>query len=344
MRVTLLDDSIPFDGYTPGGQPLGGAEKAFASLPGALVRRGHQVTVFNRCRFRMSIEGAQWQTWDTARPLDTDVLIAFRKPALLREVRSVRKRLLWLTSAAESLRQPASRDVLDELKPDLVFLGPVHHSTWAGVLRAAVIPPAPRYDYLADSAVAPAAPPRAVVTTHPAHGLDWLLSLWSGRIHPQVPEAELHIYSMVLDRGQQGGEVPDALKPVLVQALEGRAQGVRIHRPQGDLGMAEAYAQARVHLYPGHRDDMACFTLMDSQAVGLPAVARPLGAVPERIHNGQTGYVVPDDEAFANVALQLLTNDDVFWGMNRDARLMQRERSWDTVAAAFEGLFGKDQG
>lgn len=341
MRVTLIDDSIPFDGYTPGGQPLGGAEKAFASLPGALVRRGHEVTVINRCRFRMSIEGAQWLTWDTARPLDTEVLIAFRKPALLMEMRAVRKRILWLTAPAGYLRQAAGRTVLDELKPDLVFLGPAHHATWAGLLRAAVIPPAPRYDYLADQSVAVAAPPRAIVTTHPAHGLDWLLRLWCERIHPQAPEAELHVYSMVLDKGQLGGEVPDALKPVLVQALEARTKGVIIHRPQGDLGMAEAYAQARVHLYPGHADDMGCFTLMDSQAMGVPAVARPLGAASERIRNGQTGYVVPDDDAFANVALQLLTNDDVYWGMNRDARLMQRERSWDAVAADFESLFGK---
>lgn len=341
MRVTLIDDSIPFDGYTPGGQPLGGAEKAFASLPGALARRGHQVTVINRCRFRMTIESAQWQTWDMARPLDTDVLIAFRKPPLLQEVRSVRKRLLWLAGPADYLRHPSHRAVLDELKPDLVFLGPTHHATWAGLLRAAVIAPAPRYDYLADQSVAHAAPPRAVVTTHPAHGLDWLLTLWRERIHPQVPEAELHVYSMVLDKGQLGGEVSDALKPVLVQALEARGAGVVIHRPLGDMGMCEAYAQARVHLYPGHADDMGCFTLIDSQATGLPAVARPLGAAPDRIRNGQTGYIVPDDEAFANVAVQLLTNEEVFWGMNRDARLMQRERSWDTVAAEFETLFGK---
>ncbi len=341
MRITLIDDSIPFDGYTPGGQPLGGAEKAFASLPGALARRGHQVTVINRCRFRMTIEGAQWLTWDSPRPLDTDVLIAFRKPPLLLEMRGARKRILWLTAPANYLRHPSHRAVLDELKPDLVFLGQDHHATWAGTQRAAVIPPAPRYDYLADPAVAPASPPRAIVTTHPAHGLDWLMSLWCQRIHPERPDAELHLYSNVLDKGQSGGDVPEALKPVLGQALDARAQGVVIRKPLGDMGMAEAYAQARVHLYPGHADDMGSFTLIESQAIGLPAVARPLGAAPERIRNGQTGYVVPDDDAFVNVTLQVLNNEDIFWGMNRDARLMQRERSWDTVAAEFESLFGK---
>lgn len=341
MRIVLIDDSIAFDGYTPGGQPLGGAEKAFASLPGALARRGHQVQVFNRCRFRMTIEGAQWETWEGQRPLQADVLIAFRKPPLLREVRQAAKRLLWLTAPAGYLAHPASKAVLEETKPTLVFLGATHRAGWAGgKLPAAVIPPGVRFDYLSEAPAAPAAPPRAIVTTHPLHGLDWLLRLWVERIHPGCPEAQLHVFSMVLDKGQLGGEVPDAVKPVLAQALAARGQGVTIVRPKGDMTMAEEYRQARVHLYPGHPDDMGCFTLMESQACGLPAVARDVGAVRERLHDGQTGYVVPDDAAFANVALQMLTNDDVFWSFNRDARLMQRQRGWDTVAAEFEALFG----
>ena len=42
--------SIPFDGYASTSRPLGGAEKAFASLAGALARRGHDVHVYNRAR------------------------------------------------------------------------------------------------------------------------------------------------------------------------------------------------------------------------------------------------------------------------------------------------------
>ncbi len=340
MRITMVDDSIPFDGYTPGGQPLGGAEKAFASLPGALVRRGHKVQVFNRCRFRMTIEGAQWEPWDSEKPLQTDVLIAFRKPQLLREVRQAGKKLLWLTAPAGYLGHASHRDLLDDVRPTLVFLGPTHHATWAGgKMPAAVIPPGVRFDYLSDEPTTLPAPPRAVVTTHPLHGLDWLLRLWVERIHPECPEAELHVYSMALDKGQLGGGVDDRLKPVLAPALEARKFGVTIVRPKGDMGMAEVYRSAQVHLYPGHADDMACFTLAESQACGLPAVARPLGAVRERIRDGQTGWLVPDDDAFVNVTLQVLKEDSVFWGINQEARTLQRDRSWDKVAAEFESLW-----
>ena len=53
MRVTLIDDTIPFDGNTAQLQPLGGAEKAFAGLAGGLGRSNHEVQVFNRCLHRL---------------------------------------------------------------------------------------------------------------------------------------------------------------------------------------------------------------------------------------------------------------------------------------------------
>ena len=38
-------------------------------------------------------------------------------------------------------------------------------------------------------------PPRAIFTSNPLRGLDWLLDLWVSRIRPAVPGAELHIYA-----------------------------------------------------------------------------------------------------------------------------------------------------
>ena len=338
MHITLIDESTAFDGYTPAAQPLGGAEKAFASLPAALARRGHKVAVFNRCRFRMTIDGAEWEPWERPRPARTDVLVAFRKPALLNEVADAGRRLLWLTGGAKPLSPPSARKLLEHLRPGLVLISRLQAALLTDLpgLARAVIPPGLRWDYLGEETGAPTAPPKAVVTTHPAHGLTRLLKVWCDGVHPACPEAQLHVFSAALDKGQSGGEVPEELRPVLVRALAGRDRGVVIRAPLGDQGMAAEYRSARVHLYPGHADDMGCFTLMESQACGLPAVARPQGAVAERLIDGVTGHLVPDDGALTNCAIRLLTDDQAFWSMNRDARLRQRERSWDVVAAAFE--------
>jgi glycosyltransferase involved in cell wall biosynthesis len=101
--------------------------------------------------------------------------------------------------------------------------------------------------------------------------------------------------------------------------------------------MAALFANAALHRYPGHPDDMGCFTLMESQATGCPAVARPHGAVSERVVNGVSAYVVPDDDSFANLAVLLLTNPDLRATMGAEARSLYRARTWDNTAAVLEG-------
>ncbi|HLO76579.1 MAG TPA: glycosyltransferase [Magnetospirillum sp.] len=339
MHITFVDDSIPFDGFTASARALGGAEKAFAALPGALARRGHTVTVFNRCRWSLFIEGCQWETLDGKRPLTTDVLVAFRKPALLEFVRQAKRRVLWTTAPARQLDRPATREMLNDHKPLVLFSSGAQAKGWQPRgLPASILPPALKSDFLNDVATARATPPRAIVTTHPSHGLDWLLTLWIERIRPRVPEAELHIHSMSLAKAAEGGEVEPALQPLAERVLAARDHGVVIQRPGGDGAMAQAYREACVHLYPGHDDDTTAFTLMESQAAGLPAVLRPLGAAPERVVNGQSAYVVPDADAFANLATMILLDANVAATMGAEAKSLYVGRSWDAAAERFEAL------
>ncbi|MDO8608022.1 MAG: glycosyltransferase [Phaeospirillum sp.] len=337
MHITLVDDSIPFDGYSAASRPLGGAEKAFASLPGALARHGHTVAVFNRCRWGMYVEGAQWETFDAKKPPHTDVLIAFRKPSLLEFIRHADKRVLWFTGPGRLLERQATRDTLASHKPLIILTAEAQARDFkARGLRAGLLPPAVRPDFLGGEP-RPATPPRAIVTTHPAHGMDWLLDLWVGRIRPQAPTAELHIHSTTLAAAADGGEIDAAMKPLADKALAAREHGVVINRPQGDFLMAVAYQEASVHLFPGHDDDMGCFTLMESQASGCAAVIRPLGAASERVRDGGTAYIAPDDDAFANLTVLLLTNESVRRAMGDEARALYQPRTWENAATTLEG-------
>jgi hypothetical protein len=335
MHITVDDDSIPFDGFTPATRALGGAEKAFASLAGALARSGHDVHVYNRARFPLMIEGAHWETLEKPFPAQTDALLAFRKPSLLASVRLAGKRLLWVTASARQL-EPA-RKAIDSFQPALVFQGLTQMAAWRNNdgLTVRVLPPGVRPEFTADAPTRLAEQPTAVVTTHPSHGLAWLLDLWTQQIRTAVPNGRLVIVSALLDKGRAGGDLAEEMRPLLERAMA--AEGVEIRAPGSDSAMAMLYRSARVHLYPGHPDDMVCWTLMESQACGLPAVARPLGAVHERLRDGETGHIVPDDDAFANVAIRLLTDDDMFWAENRDAQALQRGRTWDMVASEFIG-------
>lgn len=339
MKICLYDDSVPFDAWTPSRKPLGGAEKAFALLPGPLAGRGHEVHVYNRCKYSMPIEGARWHNPDSTPTTDSDALIAFRRPTLLESLRRPRRRILWATAAPEYLTTKAALPYLKDMGAELMFVSQAQRQRYKGDRPATVVIPGVATAYHRALPREENAPPRAVVTTHPSHGLDWLLDLWRDEIRPKVPDAQLDIYSAGLDRHMLEPEkAPDALRPLAEKCAALEEHGVAVLAPLGDEGMAKAYAGARVHLYPGHPDDMACWTLAESQAAGLPCVARAFPAVTERVDNGQTGYLVPDSAAFSNVAIELLTNDAMFESLSEAAREPHRRRTWAAAAAEVDAL------
>ena len=130
MLVTLVDDSIPFNGMTPAYQPIGGAEKAFASLPAALARQGHVVRAVNRSPNSLGFENVSWIHWEGRKPPITEVLIAFRKPALLEFTRATKARILWVTGPPDYLHRPQVHEVLDRTNAKLVFLGNTHSEAY----------------------------------------------------------------------------------------------------------------------------------------------------------------------------------------------------------------------
>ncbi|MGH6953342.1 MAG: glycosyltransferase [Alphaproteobacteria bacterium] len=335
MHVTLVDDGIPFDGDSAAVRPLGGAEKAFAGLAGALAGLGHRVTVFNRAERPIEIGGAVWAGWDGSRPRESDVLIAYRKPSLLGFV-PARRRLLWLVGPAEYLSKADNRTLLLGHQPILVFQARGQRDGWEDGtrLRAVVVRPGVGAAFLGEEPSVPADPPRAIVTTHPLHGLEWLLGVWRDKIRPVLPRAELHVYSAALDRAHRGEVVAQEYQRMLALA---RAAGAIVERPLPDPEMARAYRSARVHLYPSRGDEAFCGSLAESQASGVPAVARPLGAAADQVIEDVTGYLRDDDDAFANAALRVIGDDATFERMSRQARLQRR--GWREAAAEFEALW-----
>lgn len=340
MQVTFIDDSIPFDGYSPPSQPIDGPEKAFALLPPALSMRGHDVAVINRAAFPVTVHGSRWVTWEGERPVSADVLIAYRKPELLDQVPVAGRRIVWVGGAKDDLDTPAARDALARHKPRLVFMNKPQHESWANTLGldAQVIEPGIATAYLEEDAMAPAEPPHAITTAHPLGGLLWLVRLWMARIRPEVPTAELHVYSAVLDKAQLGGTVPAEYAAMVDEMAVARTHGIVVKRPLADPAMAEAYRAARVHLHPAEPRDVHGFTLAEGQAMGLPGVARAASpAMVERIADGQTGTIAANNAAFASAAINLLTDRLTFDRMSANARLFKRGRSWAIAAAEWEG-------
>lgn len=337
--IVMADDGPRFDGATRSHGPLGGAETAFVSLAEALAARGHAVRVANNCAAPVDHAGVAWRPLSEGVPERADLYIANRSSRLIGRCPGARRRVFWIHNPADYLLKPRFLWPLWRHRPLIVFSGPYHASTypaWApdggrveigygveDVFRT--VEPAPEPP-----------PPRALFVSNPMRGLDWVLKVWVERIHPRLPQAELHVFSG--PQTYRGGADGARMRPILSVTAQLGEHGVVLRPPVSKTVLAEELRSARVLLYRGDPGETFCLAVAEAQAAGVPAVVQPIGCLAERVAHGETGFVAADAATFAAAAIGLLS-DDAGWQACHEAALRrQRGRGWGEAAAAFAQL------
>lgn len=346
-RIVLADDGIEFDGHTLDHHPLGGVESSVIFLVEELAKRGHEVSVRNKCGAAETVKGVDWAPIHPGgrlyegMPEDADLYIANRGDKLLPLLPKARRRVFWTHNPAGYLLKWRYLSKLWRFRPTVVFIGRYHATTypaWAPDGGRAVIPYGiPDLFRTATPAAAPPAP-RAVFTSNPLRSLDWLLGVWERDIRPRVPTAELHVFGGAKTYGAVGDAKAGAMAHVLDRARSMSSAGVIVRGPVPKKELIAELRAARVMLYRGDLNETFCLAVGEAQAMGVPAVVQNFGSVVERVVDGETGFVARDDGAFADSAVGLLTDDALWRRQNRAALAMQRAWGWPEAAAAFERL------
>ena len=341
-RIVLADDGIRFDGRTPEQGPLGGAESAFI-LPGgspgrarsrstgpqSMRRARNPIVAWNGCRLNP----------DRCRkvrifisPIASDKLIP-RMPG-------ARRTVFWVHNPAQYVLKWRYLWKLWRYRPTIVFIGDYHATTypkWAPDGGRVVIPYGiPEPFRTAEAADVPP-PPRAIFTSNPLRSLDWLLELWVRDIRPKVPGAELHVFSgrRNLWPGWRWQGFGDGTDPG-TGPRSGSGRGGCAARSRGQGGADSRIARfAYDALSLGDLNETFCLAVGEAQAMGVPTVVRDLGSVVERVVDGETGFVARDDTAFAESAVRLLRDDDLWRAQHNAALATQRCWGWADAAARF---------
>jgi glycosyltransferase involved in cell wall biosynthesis len=338
--VVMADDGIAFDGAMTETAPLGGAETAFVALAEALAARGHQIEVRNRCVSPVLHKGVRWAPLSSVLPHTCDLYIGNRSHRVIGLVRGAQRRLFWLHNPAGYLTKPRHIWRLAWYRPTLVATSAYHAATiprWLPCGGREIIPYGVLERFRTALAREPP-PPRAIFTSNPTRGLDWLLDLWAARIEPAAPGAELHIYGGSAVYGLADTQRARRIEEALAHADLFAGSGVRRFAPIGREALATVLHGARVMLYRGDLGETFCLALAEAQAMGVPAVVKPLGATAERIVDGVTGTVAQNDDAFVSSAIALLRDDQLWRRQHLAALERQRGLSWNDVAARFEAL------
>ncbi|MCC6313201.1 MAG: glycosyltransferase [Thermomicrobiales bacterium] len=113
---------------------------------------------------------------------------------------------------------------------------------------------------------------------------------------------------------------------------------VRLAGPMPREELIHLYPQASVFVAPcvvgadGNRDGLPT-VLIEAMALGVPVVATPVTGIPEIVHDGETGTIVPerDPEALADALERVLANPDDARRMAAAGRVLV-EREFDLRA------------
>lgn len=342
MRIVMADQGIAFDGQTPTERPLGGAESAFIALGQAFAKLGHAVEARAVGARPITVGGVRWRDVGEAWPAESDFYIASRTAPLLNAPMKRRATAFWLHNPAQFLSKPRYWAPTLLKRPVIVFIGPSHASTapsWTPDGGRRIIPYGIEAPFL-DTPRAPGVPPpRAIFTSNPLRSLDRLLTLWRDKIRPRAPQAEFHVFSGPQTYGG-GGAKAEQMRAVMAQAEALADQGVVLRAPLPKSALAGELAQARTLLYLGDLGETFCLAVGEAQAMGVPAVVKPVGSVGERVTHEETGFVETDDDVFCDRAVALLT-DDALWTRQSAAALATRPSlGWDRAARAFLEIAG----
>jgi hypothetical protein len=332
MKIVMADAGLAFDGLTPQERPLGGAESAFVALAEAFAALDHEVAAFTRGARDIRHKGVSWAPLPLALPA-ADLFIANRDPKLI-GARRLGKQVFWLHNPAQFLMKPRYLAPLLRHWPTLVFAGHAHAATapvWLP-FKKALIPLGVEAPFLETPRNSGAPPPRAVFTSNPLRGLAPLLDLWRDQILPAVPEAQLHIFSGPAVYASEGKKA-DQMAAILRAAAD--APGVVMRQPLPKAALAQELTNGRLLAYFGDVGETFCLAVAEAQAMGVPAVVKPVGAVGERVAHGETGFVCADNTAFAAACVRLLTDDRLWTAQSQAALARRADMTWARAAERF---------
>ena len=341
MRVLMLYANDLFDSDLEE-KSIAGTQTAFIELSRAFEQLGAIVNVYtDTLRF---LDG-DLRTWNQLSQVDGtvsyDLMIVNVSPYLFENFKHIqaKKKILWIHNEAKYLLYWQRLKFLLKYRPIVVFSGKYHKSTLPFFIPTGgrkIIP------YGISDKVLNMIPcdleeknKRVYFTSNPLRSLRWLVDLWVKEIHPQVPDAELHIFSDWRTYGAWGISVKNRMQIEIEYASQFSDNNIIIRDvlPKNEL-FAEM-KQGRAMFYRGDRAETFCLAVAEAQALGLPAVVCDLGSMKERVEHGVTGFVANTDADFVEYATRVLTDDQLHGAMSSEAMVRYTEMNWLKVANQF---------
>jgi glycosyltransferase involved in cell wall biosynthesis len=335
LSIAFLHNNHNIPAYTGAAMETGGingTESSVIHLAEALVSRGHRVFALNRLNTPSVFAGVQWLPLGSKAALPLlDAAISINSTRLFHGLK-VRSKINWLHNPPTLKQQLKYRNLgaLLRYRPRAVLLGDYHSKllhSWLPYSGRSIIFHGIGEEFFVRSPEEAPRAQRAIFTSQPKRGLDFVAGLWSS-IRARAPLAELHVFC------------PQSKEREAACAYGGKP-GIVIRGSVTQAALAQELRQARVMLIPGVTDETFCLAAAEATASGVPLITRGIGALSERVQHDETGFICPDPDGFVENAVRLLTGDDLWTRMHARCVANPALVTWDKRAAQWEALLKK---
>ncbi|MGH6955481.1 MAG: glycosyltransferase [Caulobacteraceae bacterium] len=338
--ILIADMTGRYDGRALETRPLGATEANVILCARELARMGHQVTVHSNCEGEVVDHGVVWRPLSAARAEGVDAFVAVQQVSLLDFAPRPKRRAIWVLWGANQLRHYKKVGRMWRYRPRPILMSQAQVADYWPVLpRRGEIEvihlPLPA-DARGFAPLAEPPPHQAIFASNPQRNLKALVEIWAERILPAVPDAVLDVYGVhQLKAGEDAWTAwaGDLLPAGMSEAVKASVR-VQPSAPRAEL--LKAMRGSRVMLYLGHKCEAFCMSLAEAQALGVPAVIAPVAALPERVIDGVTGFHRADPAGFAEAAVRLLTDDDLWRRQHEAAIARQQGITVEEYARRFE--------
>ena len=336
MQIIFLDNSLNLTSSSINFKALDSIEKILIKFSIALSQKNHKVTIYNRANHENSYKNVVWKNINKLNNNEADILILFQDIELLKY--RVKAKIKFLFLHYKPTEDFDNSLLVKLIKEKICILYTNNYLINALPHNFNYIPKI--YFKLGvdeiykESKILHSQYSNVFVTTHPTKGLDWMLNVWLKYIHPKVPWAELHIYSKLLYQSKTTNNIK--IRNLKLTLEVNKNSGIFVKQPLPQKEFVLELTKYKLHLCPSLDNDVQYLSILESQAIGIPVIARETGSLYECIYNNETGYIVKDEESFARKVIQVLSDNRLFITLSNNSKLNNHVISWRDVVSNFE--------
>lgn len=338
MYFIFLENSFDFTSSSLNFKAIDSFHKSLIYFSKELVKRNHKVTIYNNTKIKKSEDGINWlnfkEIYNTS--IHPDVLVICNNTEFLDININAKLKLYWINSRINLVNY---KDILINLiKYKFIILYNSDNLVSNLPYNFKYIPKIKINIGVNNSFLENKKfnfnNCNALVTVHPLRGLDWLLDVWVNIISLKIPWAEIHIYSNTLFKRNFVKNIK--INNLKLKLFKYKNYGIHLKKPQIENEFIESLSNYRVHLNPCNDITFFPSSLIESQARGIPIVSRENSVIYDYVYHNETGFITNNPNNFAKKTIDLLSDNSLFFKMQRNAKLNNKIKSWKDIVESFE--------